>query len=344
MKQLITLRLLGFDDGERLKFESLLTIAENMLDIPWQLSDRADADYFLLKGSLKSQMIEDALLKTLSPEQCIFYSEHKTDGPFHEILVDRNNTPYLRSIVELFKNLTHNQCEAVDESSVEEAGVSESPDVKQSTQAQPTPSDTFDPEQGWIGLLLAQQEAIQVYELNSYGKLIELYVNPIKKLYYCEDELENLALCFSGNDKPKQQLLSEQQLQSLILEQNLKPLPLSNLLWYGAFISSKGRVMKGLQANDIIHLKRWPDISLPGSRKLIKLAAFMQSNAVDLETIQQQTGIPMDHVNNFVNACSVIGLIEYCQEAEVHEKNLDDSQRQLLARIGKRLKQAENDQ
>lgn len=344
MKQYLTIKLLGFNDSERSKFESLLTIAENMLDIPWNLTEMNEADFYLLKGSLKSQMDQDSFLKTLSVRQCIFYSKQKNDGPFNEILVDRNNTPYLRSIVELFKSLSSNNDDVEKDTSFHQAENIQSVDVNQPLQEQMSDSDIFDPDQGVLGLLLMKQEGIQEYELNNIGNPSRLYIDSKNKHYYYQDDLEKMEFFFSGTGMPKQRTLSEEELQTVISNQNLRPLPITNLLWYGAFVSSKGRVMKGYRADDIIRLKRWPDISLPGSRKLIKLAAFMQSNAVDLMTIQQQTGVPSIQINDFVNACKVTDLIEYCQEAEVHEKNLDDNQRRLFAKIGKRLKQAENDQ
>ncbi|MGR9051265.1 MAG: hypothetical protein ACU84J_01315 [Gammaproteobacteria bacterium] len=349
MKHFITIRLLGFNDSDRSKFESLLTIAENMLDVPWRLTDAVEADFYLLKGKLKSQMNQDHLLKTLPSQRCIFYTEQKTNGPYHEILVDKNNTPYLRSIIELFKSLTINKSSLTADKDVSKATVSHPSDSspvasQQSVREHAVESDRFDPEEGLLGLLLNNRDFIKAYDLDKAGYITRLYVDPVNKHYYYKDDLEKLEFFFAQAITPLQDVLSEQQLQLAVANQNLRPLPLSNLLWYGAFVSSKGRLLKGHRIDEIVHLKRWPDISLPGSRKLIKLAAFMQSNAVDLSTIRQQTGIGEDQVYNFFNACKVIDLIEYSQKAEMHEKNLDDNQRQLFAKIGKRLTQTENGQ
>lgn len=340
MKQFITIKLIGLDESEYTKFESLLTIAENMLDIPWKITEMPEADFYLLTGGLKPKMNEDASLKALPPNRCIFYAEEKTDGPYHEILVDRNNTPYLRSIIELFKTLSTD--DGVTSEQIYQPAVG-TVEVEVKAKGNETVNvNSFDPELGWLGQLQAQKEGFQEYELVNVGVVNKLYVDANKQLYYSRENLERMDVFFLREQEPKQLSLPEQQFQSIINDQNLKALPLSNILWYGAFVSSKGRMMNGHNSGDIVRLKRWPDISLPGSRNLIKLAAFMQSNAVDLATIHQQTGIAADQINDFVNACNVIGLIEYCQEPEVHEKKLDDKQRQLFARIGKRLKQAEN--
>ena len=98
-------------------------------------------------------------------------------------------------------------------------------------------------------------------------------------------------------------------------------------------------MIKGYQKGDIVHLKRWPNINLPGCKQLIKLAAYMQSNAVDLDTVQVNTSIPIAQIYNFYNACKVIDLIGHSQTSDIHEKNIDAEQKQLLDRIGKRLNQ-----
>ena len=89
-----------------------------------------------------------------------------------------------------------------------------------------------------------------------------------------------------------------------------------------------------------MHLKRWPDINLPGCRGLIKLAAYMQSNAVELKVVQEKTGFSMQQVYDFYNACYAIGLVENVQKTDVFEKDLSDQHRQLFSKIGKRLNQA----
>lgn len=348
MKNIITIRLLGFNDSDRSKFESLLTIAENMLNMPWRVSESVDADYYLLKGNLKSQLDQDKLLKNLPREQCIFYSEQKTEHGFHEILVDKNNTPYLRSIIELLNKLSltdidHDKKSATFQTDADQQPVETA--IHYATFSdEHTEEDRFDPEQGLLGLLIAEHNELQAFELNDADHTGKLYVDSTNKRYYCQDELADMARYFSETVAITQRSISDQRLQQVVIEENLKPLPLSNLQWYGAFASSKGRMIKEHQPMDIVHLKRWPDISLPGARKLIKLAAFMQSNAADLPAIQQRTGIPIDQIYNFFNACKVIGLIEYSQQREIHEKNLDDAQRRLFAKIGNRLKNNNNKQ
>jgi hypothetical protein len=66
----------------------------------------------------------------------------------------------------------------------------------------------------------------------------------------------------------------------------------------------------------------------------------MQSNAEDLETIQTKTQFSISQVYDFYNACEVTQLIAHGQVRESHDKQIDTEQKQLFARIGKRLGQA----
>lgn len=334
-KAFITIKPIGFNESDRIKFESLLTIANNMLSTPWQVTTEAiEADFYLVVSSLKSKMTQDGLLSSLPWQKCIFYAEEKTGGHYHEILVDRNNMPYFRSLLELLKSIS---------SSIiydNKSNSNDTPFAKEDTQQiSILKKDYFDPEQGFIGLLLARNKEPFEYYINAKPAIDRVYVDATNKVYYCNSKLENLEAYFTENTLPIQREITQQQLQQIISDNNLKPIPLTNLLWYGAFMSSKGRLIKGGNNNNIVRLKRWPDINLPGSRKLIKLAAFMQSNAVDIDTVQQQTGFSIDQIYNFFNACKIIDLIEHSEINDIHKKNLDAEQRQLLAMIGRRLNQ-----
>ena len=128
--------------------------------------------------------------------------------------------------------------------------------------------------------------------------------------------------------------------QQDVSNKSLKAQPLKNLIWFAVFSCSQGCAWKGYQESDIVHLKRWPDINLPGCRELIKLAAYMQSNAVELSIAQEKTGFSMAQIYNFYNACYAIGLIEHVQQSDVFEKKLGDDKRQLFSKIGNRLNKA----
>lgn len=334
-KSYLTIKPIGFGEIERIKFESLLTIAENMLNFSWKLTEATESDFYLLPGHLKLLMDKDDLLKSLPHRRCIFYTEKITnDTQYHEILANKENIPHLRSLVELLNTLSS----SISSIELENLVPAEENDLKSPVTKNLTESEYFDPNDGFLGHLLSDNDSIKEYKLLDQTLIAKLYIDRGNNIYYCQASLENLEAFFATDANILKRDISKQQLQEIISTEEIKPKPLNNLLWHGAFISSQGRLMTGHNAKtDIIHLKRWPDINLPGSRKLIKLAAYMQSNSVDLNTIQQQTDIPIEQVHNFFNACKIIDLIEYRQTTDIHEKNLDNNQRQLYEKIAKRL-------
>ncbi|MCK5355922.1 MAG: hypothetical protein KAJ63_12445, partial [Methyloprofundus sp.] len=310
---------------------------------------------------------QNALLRSLPRNQCIFYATEETESEENELIVGNENLPSLRSLVMLFNKLsTKNDSKAEKPATAPESiPLSSTEEVAQAkpslgiiqynasviAPASPVKKDEpvmistindgyFDAEQGFVGLLLSKKLGIYCFELESNNKPAKLYINFDEQVYYSEDRLEQLQAYFSAEQEVSSRTVLESLFQQDISNKGLKALPLKNLVWYAVFSCSQGRVRKGYQESDIVHLKRWPDINLPGCRGLIKLAAYMQSNAVELKIVQEKTGFSMQQVYDFYNACHAIGLIEQVQQADVFEKKLSDKHRQLFSRIGSRLNQA----
>jgi len=355
---MVSLKLVGFNDKDKEKFESIFAFAESRLDVPWLLTEEVKADFYLLSHRLRSQMDQVPLLKTLPRKRCIFYATQETTSEENELIVGSENLPSLRSLILLFNSLTATRELKTEEPitvpelprRTEEAKQPlSSPKVIQykpssaKTGDSPVKSTTsdiyFDLEEGFIGLLLSKKTGIYRFDLESNSIPAMLYINFEEKVYYSQHKLEQLSSFFSS-EQIISKTLADAVLQEEVETKDLKPLPLSNLTWYAVFSCSQGRVRKGYQASDIVHLKRWPDINLPGCRELIKLAAYMQSNAVELEAVQKQTGFSMQQIYNFYNACYAIDLVKEVQATDIFEKQLSDDRRQLFAKIGKRLNQA----
>jgi len=321
----VTLKMLGFNDIDKTRFSSILTLAERALKKNWTLTTDISADFFMVKESLIPFMDQHEFLKNLPPEQCIFIrrkrDEFERDGL--QFYWGENELPSLRLLVELLNRITDDHAKQP----------SSTPFLSDTLEP-----DFFDPEQGFLGLLLAQASHPRLYKLIAQQPELVLYVDSLQKCYYSNATLTELSPYFFAEDDELQiENLTEQQLQTTVDSQQLKEQPLKNLLWFTAFTCSLGKVIKGYQKGDIVYLKRWPDLNLPGCRPLIKVAAYMQSNAVDLNTVQANTGMPMDQIYNFYNACKVIDLIGHNQQIDTHNKQLNSEQKQLLARIGKRL-------
>ena len=348
----ISLKLVGFNEEDSAKFKSILSIAEFRLDIPWQIVDSVDADFYLLSSRLRNQMDQNAILHSLPREKCIFCTHDKIDNDDNELILAGDNIPSLVSLVLLFNRLTQTgtasisqvnnftppdpQPTRVDYISTHYSHESSEPIEKAILKVKIA---FFDPEQGLLGQLLSNEDNFTFFNLNNTAGSSKLYINVTDRTFYSSNKLEALDGLFSSDESLIPQSLTENELQQVILNEGLKAQPLDNLIWHITFNSSQGKIIKGYNPNDIVHLKRWPDITLPGCRSLIKLAAYMQSNAANLETAQQKTRFSIEQINNFYNACKVIGLIEQADQTDMHEKSLNDEKLQLFAQIGKRLNQ-----
>lgn len=323
----LTLKLVDFSETDKSRFSSILTLAQRMLNKNWSITDNMSADFFLIKERLLPLMDEHEELKSLPRQQCIFISlkRDSVSTVGHHFYWGESEIPSLRLLVDFLNRLSLEQ--SPSDSSTDQAPFGSEPDF-------------FDPAQGFLGYLLTSANNPRAFKLNNEHAGLTLYVDIEQCCYYSNAALEQLKPYFFATDSLQVENIGMHRLQSIVAEQTLKPQPLNHLLWYTAFTCSQGKVIKGYQKGDIVYLKRWPNINLPGCKQLIKLAAYMQSNAVDLDTVQVNTSIPMAQIYNFYNACKVIDLIGHSQAIDIHKKNIDTEQKQLLDRIGKRLNQS----
>ncbi|MCK4843093.1 MAG: hypothetical protein KAT04_14625 [Methylococcales bacterium] len=340
----LSFKLIDFDDIAKANFRSILDLAEIRLKAKWMLIDSdVAADFYLFKNQSRAQMDQHDLLKSLPGSRCIFCLQTETGGD-NELLVSSDNIPSMRSLIELFNHLSDTyKPSQTDESLSSEEAKNKIP-TKSSLQSKEneTAADTnyYDPEKGFLKFLLSTEELNYCFDVKNTVEKGALYINLAEKTYYSKNNLEQLKPFFSDLESQfPHDKLSTAVFQKKVAQEQLKPRPLGHLIWCVTFSCSLGQVIKGYNEHDIVHLKRWPDINLPGCRELIKLAAYMQSNSVDLSTVQKQTKIPIEQIYNFYNACKAIGLIEHVQQVDVFEKKLDNDKRQLFAKISKRLKQ-----
>ncbi len=434
--EVVSLKLIGLDDKERVKFESILAIAEHRLKVPWQITEEGKIDFYLISHRLRSQMDQNLMLSALSRHKCIFSTTAETDSIENELLMTGDGLPSFRSLILLFNTLADNasaqqtppdekeptpsSSDSLASSGVFKyqkkvdsiANVSGEQSTSVTIKSAPQPKDSlasseifkpqektkpiahvsrkqkesiarkpapkakdslassevftyqqkpkvtankvkpaspslsekayFDLEAGFVGLLRSGKTAIYRFNLEIEGKSATLYINLFENKYYSNFKLEALQPFFADNAVSLSQELTEIVFQSEISAQGLKQNPLTHIIWYAVFSLSQGRARKGYQDSDIAYLKRWPDINLPGCRDLIKLAAFMQSNAVELSVAQKKTGFSIQQIYNFYNACYAIGLVVHTDQQDIHDKKINTEKRILFSQIGERLKQIKN--
>ena len=123
--------------------------------------------------------------------------------------------------------------------------------------------------------------------------------------------LEELTLLMSAPRADiDEAVITEQELLQTAAKYKLKPLPIDPLLWFAALQCSQGRLLAGHAADVARGLIRWPNFSiLPHRREHLTLAVYMANHMATLSEIVQETGVSLQTVIDFTNACQVIGLL-----------------------------------
>lgn len=113
---------------------------------------------------------------------------------------------------------------------------------------------------------------------------------------------------------------------------------LSELLFFAALGSSRGRLLAGSRLDAPIRLKRWPEAAcLEQDRRFFPLAAFMTANAAPPARIAELTRIPLARVIDFHNACTAIDLLEFPERESVRARQVGDGEREIFRKISRAL-------
>ncbi|MGR9088687.1 MAG: hypothetical protein ACU841_16685 [Gammaproteobacteria bacterium] len=345
----ISLQLVGFSEFEEENIASILSLAERGLLKKWRIVAGPPADFFLLPESLNSRMDQEESLRSLPRDRCIFSS--KEDSNLNDasgdmwLSCDSRNVPRIRSLIDLFNLICEDTL--IDQKNqgpvIRTGTVFPSKDTVSSDEAASVAGEAFIPRQGFIGRILgaSEQSGLLIYELNDPDSPGRILVYPEQQVFYSPASLDLLAPFFSADERSisckTMSDVTDEAIEQLAESEDLKPYTLRSLLWYGVFKSSQGRLLEGESVAKPVRLKRWPDLNLADCQELVKLAAYMQSNAASLETIAGKTAIPINLVIDFYNACEVVGLIEHSPEADIHDKRLNSEKVSLFAKIRSRL-------
>lgn len=328
--KLFALKLIGFNPNESSMLNAILTLAERSLKAKWQIVETESADFFLLSATSSKQINQDPVLQKLPRQNCLFCVTQDTNSleTDNTLSVDSKNIPGLQALVKLFNQLTEQKPHANTHQNSSTARTSET----NNEQA------FFDFEKGFLGSLLNTKEEIFVINLPSHPDYAPVYINDMENSYYSCHDLTGLDdYLKTTTDKLSIKSCTENELKTYAETQKLKSKPLKDLIWYIAIKTSNGKVIKGYSSSDIITLKKWPDLRLPGCLGYAKLATFMKNNAATLQTVFEHTKIPLSEIYAFYNACYLIGLVEIKREASVNKRNIDPERLKLLSQINNRL-------
>lgn len=338
----IRLKLQGFTETERQKLDSILALAELRLDNLWQIYDGDDADI---------TVIRDISLLESTPRPCIYYVgvDDGAELPYENawpLEVDEQQVPRLRLLVERFNQIAVELANAepvqetvapVSAPVVEPTAVPEPAaevvEAAPETDAAPAEQNSYAASEVLLDHLAADGESHKLLTFESGEKI---FVDGEKDLYFSSAVIETMADHFRNGTpytvKTLQPVLFDMQVE----QAELSAEPMTHLRWYVALMAPSEHLQDELQGKTV-SLKRWPDLGLPGCTRLIRLAAFMQSNVSTIENIAEKTNTPAAEVCAFLNACNIEGLVQYSDAEVIHEKKVEDSFKSLLSRISDRV-------
>lgn len=337
--KLFGLNLIGFSESQKETFLAILSLAERRLQHTWYITETHGADFFLL-ATEKSQSELFIAEKKLSIERCIFCTQQRLLEYDNNVLFfPLGAVPLLSSVTNVLNHAVNNINVNVSEPEASSLTL-----IATLNKAVTSDNDTsfFDPYRGFFKNLLQNKTERQVYCFNSPTNNHKLYVDPVKKIYYCETNLKSLDSCLIVEDAIAINDVSQAEWDSAVEATALAIRPLSDLIWYIGFRLSHGRLLLGHSNQDSVYLTRWPDLGVAGCGQYVKLAAFMRNNAVCLTMVADKTTTPISDVYNFYNACYLIDIVEKAAIPELHTKNLDENKHILLGKITKRLKEINN--
>lgn len=351
--KLHTLRLIGFSGHEIENFFAIFYLAERRLKQHWKIVETDSADFFLLTE--KSQIDQSSYLRSLPPERFLLCSSAEIAPDSNSVLVDSNRTPKLSSLILLLNRIGGQIFEEVPvaltvkdirEPQIKIESEPDQPGVVFDNKLEARLDDDvfFNPQQGLLKhLLQAQaQPSCVVFTLKSHTDCNKIYLHSAEKNYFCQTSLKNLIPYLNAGIELLVEPVSEAKLIAEVEKATLTSKPLSNLIWFVGFQLSQGRLLQGHSDQDTVSLTRWPDLTVHGCEKFVKLAAFMKNNAVSLDTLASETGFSLAQIHDFYNACYLIGLIEKSVKTETHKKASSNDTQSLLRKISNRLNKISN--
>lgn len=105
------------------------------------------------------------------------------------------------------------------------------------------------------------------------------------------------------------------------LQEQLVSISSRELLWTTNLYYSNGKISEKLEEDAVIRLNSWPDLThLPHQPIHTILATNLLRDGCCIDQLARDLCIPESTVNNFINACLTLGLIEeVCQHKEQGE-------------------------
>ena len=110
---------------------------------------------------------------------------------------------------------------------------------------------------------------------------------------------------------------------------------LDELMWQAGYYASEGRLMEGLNKDDIVHIRHWPNLTrLPNNFNTFLMAAMLTLRPTNIMSAYRTLKIPQEEINEFYTAATCAGLTEALSSSpEVKSQSYKRGEGTLLSRI-----------
>lgn len=334
IEESLKIKLIGFANHEAGKFSAILDLAQFGLRPSWRIVDKDDADFFLLPQKSSTSTINAPAGRLL-----IYGIEKNADNP-NMVLIDPDGVPRIHSLIALLNRLasqlTPLESSDIARNAAELRGQPESAQAAAEAVAPPSDPIHFDPNQGLLKHFLELPNQPLVILQKSADRQLFTFINPDKQTFYSQASLEEIAAYFDVEHNILTKTISYDELDAIVKKSAMAPQLLKNLIWHCTLKSSQGKLLIGHSGQDPVQLTQWPFLGA-GSRPYIKLATYLKNNAANLATAAEVTGVAINVVYDFYNACYLTGIIEKSTETDLAPKVDNTEKKNLLGKIRKRL-------
>jgi hypothetical protein len=196
--------------------------------------------------------------------------------------------------------------------------------------------EKFDPKQYLLGVVqqaIARKSDI-VINHEKYGDLIVLTVAG----EYHTDIKDLSEFCQVDSSELDVRKLSTKDVTQISKDKGIGR-NIDELMWTAAYYASNGLLMQGLNNDDVVHLKHWPNLSkLPCNFNTFQMAAMLTRHPTTIVFAHRVLKVPHDEINQFYSAAYCAGLAEVLNTPPVELSEVAETKEgTLLSRIMGRI-------
>lgn len=364
-KREITIYLEGLSEEDREKLLSVLVLAEIRLRSSWVLEPRREhADVRLYR--------QCSLQESMQFRPVICYTDmdgsgeaDRTEEGIFFLSVDSGGVPTFSELINVFNRVDawlntgaekaslYTQAKLdgevsniptltpEEDSPLECACLESEPSADDLLQA--PAEDTGHKFLPWLRGVAEYVHNVNLKEENYYHKILlqsgEVFLIDFEnKRFYSDVELEFFLDSDSSDKNTYISSLDRRGFLSELDKKEYAERPLSHFQWFMALYSDYRSCSFDVE-KQIYSLSGWPSVNLPGLRQEhLKLAAFMRSRKASLAEIAMETGMPVDQIQSFMEACHYEGLVLKETIPEDDNKDIPEKPTGFWNRILRRVK------